>query len=237
MKRGKYVCETLKTIRKQVADANDIMYEPRECTHEGDCQGTCPACEADVRYIENELDLRRKLGKAVAVVGVSAGLAGLSGCGIGKVIYHPPLAGIPVAPDRQVTDPSVDSVQTAIGDSVQAARAVTKLAADDDDELFGDIADDLPMFPGGSDAVKEYLEKNLRYPEGNEPVNGRVVVSFTVETDGSITNPTVVKSFDDGGYYSQEALRVVSSMPKWSPGTRNGVKTASKINLPVIFKR
>ena len=80
MMRGKSICKVLKTIRKQVADANDIKYEPRECHHQGDCRGTCPACEAEVKYIEQQLDLRRQLGKAVAVVGISAGLAALTSC-------------------------------------------------------------------------------------------------------------------------------------------------------------
>lgn len=78
MRQGKEICNTLKTIRKQIADANEIKYEPKECHHEGDCAGSCPACEAEVRYLERELSLRRKLGKAVAVVGLSAGLAGLA---------------------------------------------------------------------------------------------------------------------------------------------------------------
>lgn len=80
MMKGKSICKVLKAIRKQVADANDIKYEPRECHHQGDCRGTCPACEAEVKYIEQQLDLRRQLGKAVAVVGISAGLAALTGC-------------------------------------------------------------------------------------------------------------------------------------------------------------
>jgi len=80
MSRGKSICSVLKTIRKQVADANEIEYEPRECHHQGDCRGTCPACEAEVRYIQQQLDIRRQLGKAVAVVGISAGLVALSGC-------------------------------------------------------------------------------------------------------------------------------------------------------------
>ena len=67
MARGKSICSVLKTIRKQVADANGIVYEPRECHHQGDCRGTCPACEAEVRYIQQQLDIRRQLGKAVAV--------------------------------------------------------------------------------------------------------------------------------------------------------------------------
>jgi len=87
-KNGKDICETLKTIRKQVADANGIDYEPNECHHEGDCAGTCPACEAEVRYIQRHLDLRRRLGRAVALVGISAGLIGLSGCGSKKAEYN-----------------------------------------------------------------------------------------------------------------------------------------------------
>ncbi len=80
MTRGKSICSVLKTIRKQIADTNEIKYEPRECHYEGECRGTCPACEAEVRYIERELDIRRQLGKAVAIVGISAGLSALSGC-------------------------------------------------------------------------------------------------------------------------------------------------------------
>ena len=80
MTRGKSICGVLKTIRKQIANANEIKYEPRECHYEGECRGTCPACEAEVRYIERELDIRRQLGKAVAIVGISAGLSALSGC-------------------------------------------------------------------------------------------------------------------------------------------------------------
>ena len=81
MTRGKSICSVLKTIRKQVADANDIKYEPRECHYEGECRGTCPACEAEVGYIERELGIRRQLGKAVVIVGISAGLSALTGCG------------------------------------------------------------------------------------------------------------------------------------------------------------
>ena len=80
MTKGKSICNVLKTIRKQVADANEIKYEPRECHHEGECRGTCPACEAEVRYIEQQLNIRRQLGKAVVVMGISTGLAGLTSC-------------------------------------------------------------------------------------------------------------------------------------------------------------
>ena len=81
MTRGRSICNVLKTIRTQIAKANEIKYEPRECHHTGECRGTCPACEAEVRYIERQLDIRRQLGKAVTIVGISAGLSALTGCG------------------------------------------------------------------------------------------------------------------------------------------------------------
>ena len=71
MYKGKKTCETLKSIRKQIADANEIPYEPRVCTHEGDCKGTCPACESEMRYIENQLNIRKMAGKAVKIVGLA----------------------------------------------------------------------------------------------------------------------------------------------------------------------
>ena len=79
MTKGKTICSVLKSIRKQVADANDIEYEPLECNHQGECRGTCPACEREVSYIEKQLDIRRQLGKAVTIVGLSAGLFTLAG--------------------------------------------------------------------------------------------------------------------------------------------------------------
>lgn len=77
MYRGKRICNTLKEVRKQIADANDIPYEITECTHQGNCLGTCPKCEQELRYIEDQLSLRRAAGVAVSVVGVSLSAMGV----------------------------------------------------------------------------------------------------------------------------------------------------------------
>lgn len=71
MYQGKHKCETLKAIRKQIADANEIPYKPVVCTHQGDCMGTCPACESEMRYIEDQLNIRKMAGKAVKIVGLA----------------------------------------------------------------------------------------------------------------------------------------------------------------------
>ena len=72
---GKKKCKILKEIRRQIAMQNDIEYVTSECQHKGDCKGTCPKCEAEVRYLEKELEKRQKLGRSVAVVGIAAALA------------------------------------------------------------------------------------------------------------------------------------------------------------------
>lgn len=75
MNHGKKTCDQLKAIRKQIADANEIDYKPHECSFEGECRGTCPACEGEMRYIERELQRRQSLGKKIAVVGIATGLS------------------------------------------------------------------------------------------------------------------------------------------------------------------
>jgi hypothetical protein len=74
MKHGKHICNTLKAIRLDIARANGINYAPQECHHEGDCLGTCPACESEMRYLEREIARRRSNGRAALVAGVSMGL-------------------------------------------------------------------------------------------------------------------------------------------------------------------
>ena len=96
MSHGKNVCKVLKEIRQKVADDNEIPLEIRECTFEGDCKGTCPYCEAEVRYLERELQKRQALGKAVTVAGIALSSVIMSGC-------HP-LQGEPLPPEEPPTD-------------------------------------------------------------------------------------------------------------------------------------
>ena len=73
MKKGKQTCKILKEIRKQIAEENDIQLVIEECTYQGDCKGTCPKCEAEVRYLERELEKRQRMGKAAVFAGMSLG--------------------------------------------------------------------------------------------------------------------------------------------------------------------
>ena len=74
MVKGKSTCKLLKDIRQQIADANGISYLPKECHHKGDCAGTCPACEEEIRYLERELRARKGNGFGMKVAGIAAGI-------------------------------------------------------------------------------------------------------------------------------------------------------------------
>ncbi len=91
-------------------------------------------------------------------------------------------------------------------------------------------------FPGGQAALMKWLSQNVRYPETAQQndVQGRVIVKFVVEKDGSIGTATILKGVDKD--LDREALRVVKKMPRWQPGKNNGVAVRSYFNLPVVFK-
>ncbi len=245
MTLGKHICKTLKEIRLQVAKANDIPYAPTECKHKGDCAGTCPKCEQELRYIEHQLDLRRAMGKAVSLVGISVGLTALTSCNI-IPIFRPTAGEVMRDPGEQldglvpndIDSTSVDDTQknTAADGKREAKSLVAKEDTTKAELVFGEIVEQQPSFPGGNKALLKFIDDNIQYSKEMEEicVSGRVIVSFTIERDGSVTDAKVVKSIHP--LFDKEALRVVNLMPKWSPAKENGETKKVTYNLPISFK-
>lgn len=98
---GKQKCEVLKKIRRDVAAANDIPLNQPECTHKGECRGTCPRCEAEVKSLEKALADRRRRGLKIAVAGISAGLIALSAasCDAWNALFRGQVQGDLMPPD------------------------------------------------------------------------------------------------------------------------------------------
>ena len=98
------------------------------------------------------------------------------------------------------------------------------------------VVEKQPEFPGGMNALMQYLQRSIRYPAIclQQGIQGRVVVQFVVDADGSITDIQVVKRVNP--HLDKEAVRVVSAMPKWIPGMQNGENVRTKFTLPVSFK-
>jgi protein TonB len=104
-----------------------------------------------------------------------------------------------------------------------------------EEEIF-QVVENMPEFPGGMAELMKYLQKNIKYPTISQEngVQGRVIVQFVVNRDGSIVDPVVLRSVDP--YLDKEALRVVSTMPKWKPGEQRGKPVRVKFTLPVQFR-
>ena len=99
-----------------------------------------------------------------------------------------------------------------------------------------DVVEEMPSFPGGNAALMSYLASNTKYPvvAQENGVQGRVIVSFVVERDGSISDVKVARSVDPS--LDREAQRVVKSMPRWKPGKQNGSAVRVKYTVPVVFR-
>lgn len=149
-----------------------------------------------------------------------------------------------IVPERSTAEDEAADDETA-GQSEQLSAALAE-QVEDIPSANADIAQDSgvlevwevhrqPDFPGGKEALMEYLHKNLRYPEAarTECRSNLVVVSFVLNTDGRAETVRVLQ--DPGGGLGEEVVRVVSAMPRWSPGEANGQPVRVRFLLPVRF--
>lgn len=99
-----------------------------------------------------------------------------------------------------------------------------------------DVVEQMPQFPGGPAALMQFLSQSVKYPKESyeKNVQGRVIATFVVEKDGSITEARIVKSVDP--MLDAEALRVVNAMPNWTPGMQNGEAVRVKYTIPITFR-
>lgn len=113
---------------------------------------------------------------------------------------------------------------------------MTSTAQTKKNDMVFDVVEVMPQFPGGQIAMLKYIMENIKYPKQamKEGIQGRVTVRFIVEKDGSISDVKPILSVHP--LLNKEAVRVVESMPKWSPGKQNGKPVRVRFNIPVMFK-
>ncbi len=143
----------------------------------------------------------------------------------------------------QIADDKADIVESDIQSSEDTKEAVEikyvpqEVVEEEpvEEEVFM-VVENMPEFPGGMGELMKFLSKNIKYPTiaQENGVQGRVIVQFVVNKDGSIVDPVVVRSVDP--YLDKEALRVVKAMPKWKPGMQRGKAVRVKYTVPVTFK-
>ena len=214
MKHGKRICNTLKQVRLDIARANDIDYTPTPCDHKGDCDGTCPACESEVRYLERQLARRRAAGKVALIAGISLGLSALA----------MPAYGQTRSMQKQgKTGEKKEQVAGGVKKPPTRGKVRPRYRK-------------APQFPGGRDSLELFIARNLRFPENVEPQEGRVVITFWVNKNGEVADPRVLES-NLPQEYEAEALRLVPLLPKFKPGTVDGEPIRMQYDMPVYFKK
>ena len=143
----------------------------------------------------------------------------------------------------EIVENDADVEESTIQDSddTQAAVEVKYTAVQveeeevEEQEIF-QVVEEMPEFPGGMGECMKWLSKNMKYPTISQEngVQGRVIVQFVVNKDGSIVDPVVVRGVDP--YLDKEALRVIAMMPKWKPGKQRGKAVRVKYTVPVMFR-
>lgn len=262
MKRGKQTCKILKDIRRQIAEANDIKFITSECQYQGDCLGTCPKCEAEVRYLEQQLERKRMAGKVVTILGISAGLVAMTpmtSCSsspnkgtnqetisdstnasvmFGEVCPTPVEDTIPMVEKDTVNKQELPELPQNMGLIEITPISGEIITVKDSLTDVLEVAAVMPEFPGGAQELMKFISANIEYPEiaQGDMGQGRVIVRFIVDKEGNIIQPKVVRSVDP--YLDKEALRIVGLMPKWKPGELDdGTKVAVHFTIPVMFRQ
>ena len=159
-------------------------------------------------------------------------------------VAPPPPEAPSIAETLTIVDDDADVEETTIATSEETNQAVeikyVPVAVEEEEpeeQTIFEVVEQMPEFPnGGMAGLMQYLSKNIKYPTiaQENGTQGRVTVQFVVNRDGTISNPEVVRGVDP--YLDKEAIRVISSMPKWTPGVQNGKKVRVKYTVPVSFR-
>ena len=137
--------------------------------------------------------------------------------------------------DEDEIKSQTELTETKVAISIADLKQVVTQAEPEPEKVF-DMVEQMPTFPGGQQELMSYLGKNIKYPTiaQENGTQGRVIIQFVVERDGSITDVRVARGVDP--YLDKEAVRVVKSMPKWIPGKQNGKAVRVKFTVPVMFR-
>ena len=156
----------------------------------------------------------------------------------------PPPAAPPIAETLTIVEDDADVEETTIATSEETNQAVeikyVPVAVEEEEpeeQTIFEVVEQMPEFPnGGMAGLMQYLSKNIKYPTiaQENGTQGRVTVPFVVNRDGSIVDAKVLRGVDP--YLDKEAIRVISSMPKWKPGMQRGKAVRVKYTVPVMFR-
>jgi protein TonB len=155
----------------------------------------------------------------------------------------PPPAEVPKEIEvLNIVDDNANVAETTLassedtGGKVEVKYIASTVEEEPEEQVIFEVVENMPEFPGGMSELMQYFSKNIKYPTiaQENGTQGRVIVQFVVNRDGSIVDPVVVRSVDP--YLDREALRVIMAMPKWKAGMQRGKSVRVKFTVPVQFR-
>ena len=253
MSRGKTTCKVLKEVRRKIADANGIPLQERECTHTGDCAGTCPYCESEVRYLERELSKRKSLGKAVAVAGIALSAVTMAGCATSEPVTSDTTNEPGKTSSRPITD-ALSWMSAVVVDDNGKPKACKQDHDTLDEQTFVTVgivepSDMWPSDPPSLESIPSYrpavftegkfeewlgdqLQKYQSYLQDSRL--DEVEIRFFVEEDGSVSTvnilnmPEVYEPKDEA--FRAKVVAVISGT-EWKPATVSDKSVSSIVTV------
>ena len=232
MNPGKNRCEYLKEVRRRIAHENGIPLEQRKCTYQGECSGTCPFCEAELHYLEKELNKRKSLGKAVTVAGIALSSLMIGACETSS--HYTSFGGtIGYAPPSFVTE--ADSTDPTAMRSEYESCFVQIRGNTGSNVLIKDgvriryVGSDIwpAVFPTEHGSPVQWLSQRLRSYStymNNELLN-ETMITFVINTDGTISDVELINMPETGSEedfnFQNEVRKQVTMMPRWQPATKD----------------
>lgn len=234
---GKDICRYLKEIRRKIAKENDIPLEIPECHFQGECLGTCPKCDAEINYLEQQLAVRKKLSKTAAVIGIAAGLtfAGQQQAIAQTDSARYLTAGLIEEIIIGYITPTKSDEPLRTSDVAKPFRGrLSMLDYGDFDDA--DVQSSPPRFVGGEKAMYEFIESHMQYPDEarKNKIEGAVKLKIHLSKSGEVKRVKVIQKAHP--LLDAEAVRILSLMPPWEPARFNDNPIATTREIEVIFK-
>lgn len=148
----------------------------------------------------------------------------------------PPIPVLTVVEDNTILeDTEIESTEVDENTRIEAPTIVEPEAEAAEPEIFL-IVEDMPQFPGGEAKLMEFIGKSIKFPTmaRENGITGTVIVNFVVDKNGNIQNPNILRGI--GGGCDEEAIRVIKSMPQWTPGKQRGQPVSVSYNIPIRFQ-
>lgn len=215
-KRTMHTCTSMTELKKAILDRYNVGDKPKA---------------GEMYHVE--FDVATPKASITALKSMLLGL-GVSQCeltGIRDMANH----RTPPSPPKVITQNEVLNIQEETPSAAPAARTTTPSAEANTGEVYN-VVEEQPEFPGGMGELMKFLQVNIRYPKEAQAkgIQGRVIVQFVVNSDGSICDEKLIKSVDP--QLDAEAIRVIRSMPNWKPGMQKGKPVRVRFTLPVTFR-